>query len=124
VTRILHLHRHGHFVTYARPFHFNGRAKRQCVQKAETDPKIMKSRYTPLPKRKKRTGETGVQMSTPVVEPIVQIQPEITPIPLMQLATAFWAFKTLATAVDMDLFTHLSSSPMSAPELARWFNIE
>jgi len=42
----------------------------------------------------------------------------------MQLATAFWAFKTLATAVDMDLFTHLSSSPMSAPELGRWFNIE
>jgi len=84
----------------------------------------MKSRYTPLPKRKKHTGETGVQMSTPVIEPVVQIQPEITPIPLMQLATAFWAFKTLATAVDMDLFTHLSSSPMSAPELGRWFNIE
>src|SRR5438309_12060882 len=51
-------------------------------------------------------------------------EPDITPIPLMQLATAFWGFKTLATAVDMDLFTHLSSSPMSASELARWFNIE
>jgi 3-hydroxy-5-methyl-1-naphthoate 3-O-methyltransferase len=63
-------------------------------------------------------------MSTHVVEGRVQVQPEITPIPLMQLATAFWAFKTLATAVDMDLFTQLSSSPMSAPELARWFNIE
>ena len=49
---------------------------------------------------------------------------EITPIPLMQLATAFWAFKTLATAVDMDLFTRLSNSPMNAPEMARWFNIE
>jgi 3-hydroxy-5-methyl-1-naphthoate 3-O-methyltransferase len=49
---------------------------------------------------------------------------EVTPIPLMQLATAFWAFKTLATAVDMDLFTHLSTSPMNAPEMARWFNIE
>ena len=63
-------------------------------------------------------------MSTSSVEATVKIQPEITPIPLMQLATAFWGFKTLATAVDMDLFTHLSSSPMSASELARWFNIE
>src|SRR5207237_1711292 len=77
------------------------------------------------PAEKKETHRRNwVQMSTPVIEPVVQIQPEITPIPLMQLATAFWAFKTLATAVDMDLFTHLSSSPMSAPELGPWFNIE
>ena len=48
----------------------------------------------------------------------------IIPIPLMQLATAFWAFKTLATAVDMDLFTRLAATPMTAPELARWFRIE
>jgi len=42
----------------------------------------------------------------------------------MQLATAFWAFKTLSTAVDMSLFTHFSTSPMSARETADWFNIE
>ena len=48
----------------------------------------------------------------------------ITPIPLMQLATAFWGFKTLATAIDMDLFTRFSTSPMSPQELAQWFRIE
>ncbi len=63
-------------------------------------------------------------MNTSIVQPKVEIRPEITPIPLMQLATAFWAFKTLATAVDMDLFTHISTSPMNAPETAQWFNIE
>jgi 3-hydroxy-5-methyl-1-naphthoate 3-O-methyltransferase len=42
----------------------------------------------------------------------------------MQLATSFWVFKTLATAVDMDLFTRLSVTPMTALELARWFRIE
>src|SRR5258707_6293510 len=68
--------------------------------------------------------EIEVHMSTSIVQPKVEILPEITPIPLMQLATAFWAFKTLATAVDMDLFTHLSTSPMNAPETAQWFNIE
>jgi len=39
-------------------------------------------------------------------------KPDITPIPLMQLATAFWGFKTLSTAIDMDLFTRLEASPM------------
>jgi hypothetical protein len=42
----------------------------------------------------------------------------------MQLATAFWAFKTLSTAVDMSLFTQFSTSPMTAREMADWFNIE
>ena len=37
-------------------------------------------------------------MSTSSVEATVKIQPETTPIHLMQLATAFWAFKALATA--------------------------
>jgi 2-polyprenyl-3-methyl-5-hydroxy-6-metoxy-1,4-benzoquinol methylase len=63
-------------------------------------------------------------MSTSNSPTKVEISPEITPIPLMQLATAFWAFKTLATAVDMALFTHLSTSAMNAQETARWFNIE
>jgi hypothetical protein len=47
-----------------------------------------------------------------------------TPIPLMQIATAFCGFKTLATAIDMDLFTRLSTSPMAAQEAAHWFRIE
>ena len=50
--------------------------------------------------------------------------PDITPIPLMQLATTFWAFKTLSTAIDMYLFTGLATSPMNPPELAHWLNIE
>ena len=54
----------------------------------------------------------------------VEVPSQVTPIPLMQLATAFWGFKTLATAIEMDLFTHLSNSPMNAPDMARWFNIE
>lgn len=35
---------------------------------------------------------------------------ELSPIPLMQLATGFWAFKTLATAHELDLFSRLSGT--------------
>jgi hypothetical protein len=42
----------------------------------------------------------------------------LTPVPLMQLATAFWAFKTVAAAQDLDLFTRTSSGGMTALELA------
>lgn len=63
-------------------------------------------------------------MSTSNARTKVEVLPEITPVPLMQLATAFWSFKTLATAVDMDLFTRLATSPMSAQETAQWVNIE
>lgn len=34
----------------------------------------------------------------------------VSPVPLMQLTTGFWAFKTLAAAHEIDLFTHLSAS--------------
>jgi SAM-dependent methyltransferase len=63
-------------------------------------------------------------MGTPLAELKQEPHPGITPIPLMQLATAFWGFKTLATAIDMDLFTRFSTSPMTAQELAQWFRIE
>lgn len=63
-------------------------------------------------------------MGTTLAELKHEPQPGITPTPLMQLATSFWAFKTLATAIDMDLFTRLSASPTTAPELAQWFRIE
>jgi len=99
------------------------------VQNTEPGPKNYEIALYSFPAREHarlayQTDNLEIQMSTSSVEATVKIQPEITPIPLMQLATAFWGFKTLATAVDMDLFTHLSSSPMSASELARWFNIE
>jgi 3-hydroxy-5-methyl-1-naphthoate 3-O-methyltransferase len=66
----------------------------------------------------------GGQMTTSIAEPKQESHATITPIPLMQMATAFWAFKTLATAVDMDLFTRLAGTPMTASEAARWFRIE
>jgi precorrin-6B methylase 2 len=63
-------------------------------------------------------------MSTSTVGLKPESQPVTTPIPLMQIATAFWGFKTLAAAVDMDLFTRLSTTPMTSAELARWFRID
>src|ERR1041384_2300672 len=62
-------------------------------------------------------------MGTALAE-LQEPHPAITPIPLMQLATAFWGFKTLATAIDMDLFTRFSTSPMTPQEFAQWFKIE
>ncbi len=38
------------------------------------------------------------------------------PVPLMQLSTAFWAFKTLAAAHELDLFTRLSGARGTTPE--------
>jgi hypothetical protein len=42
-------------------------------------------------------------MNTSLAKPKHESHAAITPITLMQVATAFWAFKTLATAVDMGL---------------------
>ena len=44
----------------------------------------------------------------------------VTPVPLMQIATGFWAFKTLAAAHELDLFTRLAGgTETTAQELAR-----
>ncbi len=43
--------------------------------------------------------------------------PQITPIPLMQIITGFWAAKTLASAVELDLFTRISGQGTTAEEL-------
>ena len=49
----------------------------------------------------------------------------LTPIPLMQLATAFWAFKTLAAAHELDLFTRISiAGGITALELAERCEID
>jgi 3-hydroxy-5-methyl-1-naphthoate 3-O-methyltransferase len=66
----------------------------------------------------------GVLMRTASVQSNVQSTSPVSPIPLMQLATSFWAFKTLSTAVEMDLFSTFHKSPMNASETARWFKIE
>ena len=49
----------------------------------------------------------------------------LSPVPLMQLATGFWAFKTLAAAHELDLFTRLSGTAgTTADELAEALAIE
>src|SRR5919199_6872482 len=47
------------------------------------------------------------------------------PVPLMQLSTGFWAFKTLAAAHELGLFTRLSGSPgMTSEELAEYLDVD
>jgi 3-hydroxy-5-methyl-1-naphthoate 3-O-methyltransferase len=49
----------------------------------------------------------------------------VSPVPLMQLSTDFWAFKTLAAAHELDLFTRLSRGEgMTIEEVARDYAIE
>jgi hypothetical protein len=44
----------------------------------------------------------------------------LSPVPLMQLSTGFWAFKTLAAAHELDLFTRLSDTAgVTSEELAQ-----
>ena len=62
-------------------------------------------------------------MATQTAPSPVEIHPELVPTPLMQLTTAFWAFKTLATAVELQLFTRIAESGTTASELARSLNI-
>jgi SAM-dependent methyltransferase len=49
----------------------------------------------------------------------------LTPVPLMQIATGFWAFKTLAAAHELDLFTRLAGgAETTAEELAHELDID
>jgi hypothetical protein len=49
----------------------------------------------------------------------------VSPVPLMQLSTGFWAFKTLAAAHELDVFTRLSSGGgMTIEEMAAEYSIE
>jgi hypothetical protein len=49
----------------------------------------------------------------------------LTPVPLMQISTGFWAFKTLAAANELDVFTRLAGGvETTAEELARELAIE
>ncbi|WP_433529979.1 methyltransferase [Micromonospora sp. CA-263727] len=48
----------------------------------------------------------------------------ITPTPLMQLVTGYWAFKTLAAAVDLDLFGRLAGGRVvTRPEAEKEFGL-
>jgi hypothetical protein len=50
---------------------------------------------------------------------IDQASTELTPIPLMQIITGFWAAKTLAAAVELDLLTTLAGTGTDAQELTQ-----
>ena len=51
-------------------------------------------------------------------------RPDLSPVPLMQLSTGFWAFKTLAAADELDLFTRLSGTAgITREELAQALGI-
>ena len=51
-------------------------------------------------------------------------RPDLSPAPLMQLSTGFWAFKTLAAADELDLFTRLSGTAgITSEELAQALGI-
>lgn len=52
-----------------------------------------------------------------------ELYPNLTPIPLMQLATAFWAFKTLAAANELDLFTRISHTGTTVEELSQTLDL-
>jgi hypothetical protein len=58
-------------------------------------------------------------------QPIVVAQQELpSPVPLMALSTGFWAFKTLAAAHELDLFSRLSGGASTTSlELARALGI-
>ena len=45
----------------------------------------------------------------------------LTPSPLLQIASGFWASKTLASAVEFDLFTRLSGKSATIEEAAKLF---
>ena len=49
----------------------------------------------------------------------------LTPVPLMQLSTAFWAFKTLTAAVELDVFSRVAGGiGTTVDALARTLDIE
>lgn len=50
---------------------------------------------------------------------------QVSPLPLMELCSGFWAFKTLAAAHELDLFSRLSGRKgTTSPELARALAID
>lgn len=50
--------------------------------------------------------------------PLNQLAGRLSPVPILQVATGFWASQALLTAVDLRLFTLLFGGPKSAAELA------
>src|SRR6185436_13860165 len=49
--------------------------------------------------------------------PMTPDSPTVTPESIMQLGLGFWGSKTLLSAIELDLFTELAKTPLSAEEL-------
>ena len=49
--------------------------------------------------------------------PMTLHSPTVTPESIMQLGLGFWGSKTLLSAIELDLFTELAKTPLSAEEL-------
>ena len=47
---------------------------------------------------------------------------QITPDKIMQIGMGFWASKTLLTAVNMSLFTHLANNKLSGNDIKKRAN--
>lgn len=62
-------------------------------------------------------------MTTTAESQPMQTSPGLTPIPLMQIITGFWASKTLASAVELDLFTTLSGKGADVSDLTDLFGL-
>ena len=72
----------------------------------------------------KRRGRLAGEGEGVAAQPREHVE-ALTPVPLMQIATGFWAFKTLAAAHELDLFTRLAGgAETTAQELARELDIE
>lgn len=66
-------------------------------------------------------------MSTPVRQNSAiagsKTVPSITPDKVMQIGLGFWGSKTLLSAVEVELFTHLANGPLTGSELAQAANL-
>lgn len=73
---------------------------------------------------------SGLSLITPVAErpfgrPATKASELPSAVPLMSLSTGFWAFKTLAAAHELDLFSYLSGSDgITTAELAKAFRLQ
>lgn len=56
--------------------------------------------------------------------PLNQVAGRLSPVPILQVATGFWASQALLTAVDLRVFTLLFGGPKTAPEIATETGIE
>lgn len=72
----------------------------------------------------KPSAEVILMTSLPTSTVSEDQHPDIVPVPLMELTTAFWAFKTLAAANEFDLFTRIAETGTTIEELSSALHLE